>query len=355
MSVTDGIFMKPELKIISLLEDGQPVVLITVIDKQGSGPRSPGAKIVIVEDGTFWGTIGGGQVENQALSFARQFFTGDAQAAVVHFQLKPGHEGENIDMLCGGRVSLLVEKIVPNDKMIALFKQFQQLSVTSQKGIWAIDLSRIDSEQKAIRYLLAKEDNSPVDLTPLRKYLFDQNETTDQSYLLEFEGNWFIDSFLRHGHLLLIGGGHVALDVAKLALAADFAVTVCDNRSEFSSRIRFPDVDAVIVNPEFARIFDQVPVSSESYIVILTHGHDYDQTALEQALQTNAGYIGMIGSLRKRGAIYANLEKAGFTAEQLAEVHCPIGLEIGAESPFEIALSIVAELIQERARSVSSR
>ncbi|MCF6267732.1 MAG: XdhC family protein [Desulfuromusa sp.] len=345
--------MKPELKIISLLEDGQPVVLITVIDKQGSGPRSPGAKIVIVEDGTFWGTIGGGQVENQAISFARQFFTEDAQAAVVHFQLKPGHEGENIDMLCGGRVSLLVEKITPDNETIALFRRFQALSTTPQKGVWAIDLNRIDSEQKVTRYLIEK--GTPPSSVPTALLKWQKGLGTSRLVDLEEGSSWFVDSSIHSGHLFLIGGGHVALAVARLAQAADFAVTVCDNRAEFASRSRFPDIDDVVITPEFTRLFAQAPINSESYIVILTHGHDYDQTALEQALQTDAGYVGMIGSLRKRGAIYANLEKAGFTKEQLAEVHCPVGLEIGAESPFEIALSIVAELIQKRARSVSSR
>ncbi len=342
--------MKPELRIIFLLENNEPVVLITVVDKQGSGPRSPGAKIVIVEDGTFWGTIGGGQVENRAIAFAHKFFKDSAQAALLNFQLKPGHQGENIDMLCGGRISLLVEKFVPGDESLALFKQFRELTTSSREGGWFIDLSPIAAEKKVLRYLVLKEGTPLPQLIPVKNYLEKKGPRHSCLIELEGEGSWFIDTSSYSGHLLLIGGGHVALEVARLAQAADFDVTVCDNRPEFANRKRFPTVEEVVVAPEFANTFDQVPVSSDSYIVILTHGHSYDQTALDQALQTDACYIGMIGSLRKRDAIYTNLKKVGITEEHLQAVHCPVGLPIGAESPFEIALSIVAELIDERAK-----
>jgi len=105
-----------------------------------------------------------------------------------------------------------------------------------------------------------------------------------------------------------------------------------------------------VVVEEYRNIFEQVRVGADGYVVILTHGHAYDQTALEQALQTESGYVGMIGSSRKKGAIYANLSNNGITVEQLEAVHCPIGLEIGAESPVEIGISIIAELIKERAQ-----
>jgi len=344
--------MKPELRVISLLENGQPVVLITVIDKQGSGPRAPGAKIVIVADGNFWGTIGGGQVENRALVFAHEFFGEDVQAALLNFQLKPGHEGENIDMLCGGRVSLLVEKFLPGDESLALFKQFVK---SAQDKDWVIDLNPVAAEKRVVRYLVTKGDVLLPQLAPLRECLVtSENRGSRQSRLIEVEGEggWFIDTSSHSGHLLLIGGGHVALEVARLAQAADFAVTVCDNRPEFASRERFPAVEDVVVAPEFANIFDRVPVGYDSYIVILTHSHSYDEAALDQALRTDAGYVGMIGSLRKRGAIYANLKQAGVSEQQLQSVHCPIGLPIGAESPFEIALSIVAELVAERAKKL---
>jgi len=342
--------MKPELRINTLLEADRSVVLITVIDKQGSGPRSPGAKIVMTEDGTFWGTIGGGQVENQALDFARKFFHGKAQATTAHFQLKPGFAGENIDMLCGGRVSLLFEKFLPGDDLDQ-FRTFQKLDGAAETGLWVINLDGIESDQRAERFLIAKNSKSAAGLAPLHEYLLIQGRMSQPSRLVEFAGaNWFVDKFSTSGHLVLVGAGHVALEVAKFAHSVNFAVTVCDNRAEFANRDRFPMVDTVVVVEEYRSIFEQVRVGADGYVVILTHGHAYDQTALEQALQTEAGYVGMIGSSRKKGAIYANLSNNGITIEQLEAVHCPIGLEIGAESPVEIGISIIAELIKERAQ-----
>ncbi len=343
--------MKPELRILSLLEDSKPGVLVTVIDKQGSGPRSPGAKIVVAGDGTFWGTIGGGQVENQALDFARDFLRGTAAAATAHFQLKPGFDGENIDMLCGGRVSLLFEKFVPGTDT-ELLRRFRTLDGAAESGVWAINLRHVAAEERVERLLITKNGELPEALVPLREVLFPAGKAPQTSHLFEFNGgSWFVDRFSNLGQLILVGAGHVALEVAKLAHSVNFDVTVCDNRDEFANFNRFPMADVVAVVEEYRDIFSQIRVGSDSYVVILTHGHSYDQTALEQALQTEAGYIGMIGSSRKRGAIYANLRNNGVSDEKLAAVHCPIGLEIGAESPLEIAISIIAELIRERAIS----
>jgi len=340
--------MKPELRIITLLEADRPVILITVIDKQGSGPRSPGAKIVVVEDGTFWGTVGGGQVENRALDFAGKFFYGRAQAATAHFQLKPGFAGENIDMLCGGRVSLLFEKFLPGDDLDQ-FQNFQKLDGVADAGLWVINLDYVETRQRVERFVVAKNGEVAADLASLKEHLFGSGKSLQTSCLIEFNGSsWFVDKFSNSGHLILVGAGHVALEVAKLAHSVNFDVAVCDNRAEFAHTSRFPMVDTVAVVEEYRNIFEQVRVGADGYIVILTHGHTYDQTALEQALQTDAGYVGMIGSSRKKRAIYANLRNNGIAAEQLEAVHCPIGLEIGAESPVEIGISIIAELIRER-------
>ena len=343
--------MKLETKVLNLLEGNTPVVLITVIDKQGSGPRSPGAKIVLTEDGTFWGTIGGGEVENKAIAFARAFFDGESEAAVEHYQLQPGHEGENIDMLCGGRVSLLFERFSPDSQNKDLFRCFDELVTASKKGVWAINLDATNGGQDTVRNLLTHDGNAPQDLVSLKKYLVTDGKATRTSHLLEFEGTrWFVDSFSGQSHLVIVGGGHIALEVAILARSVDFDVCICDNRPEFANEERFPMVNSVAVIEEYIRIFEQVPVGKNTFILILTHSHAYDQSALEQALQTDACYVGMIGSLRKRDAIYANLRDGGVSDDRLRSVYSPVGLDIAAESPVEIAISIVAELIKVRAQ-----
>ena len=341
--------MDLETQLLSILDTGQRAVLITMIDKQGSGPRQPGAKIVVAADGTFWGTIGGGRVENLAISVAKDFLPGDTRASITHFDLQPGHDGEKIDMLCGGRVSLLFELFTPDPPTKKLLKEFQELLTTTSKGVWAIDLSLVESEGKAQRHLIPRAAQQSQSAA-LRELIFKRLRGIRSSCLLEIDGAaWFIDNFTAAGQVVLAGAGHIALALAGLAHAAGFDVAVCDDRAEFANSTRFPEASEIRVVPDFAKIFSQIPVTSDSYIVILTHGHVYDQQVLQQALQTEARYIGMIGSRRKKETIYANLRETGISEQQLQAVHCPIGLAIGAESPFEIAVSIVAELIKKRA------
>jgi xanthine dehydrogenase accessory factor len=124
---------------------------------------------------------------------------------------------------------------------------------------------------------------------------------------------------------------------------------VLDDRPEFASSERFPRAEQIKVIPSFPQAFEGLEIDRDGYVVIVTRGHLHDKTVLEQALKTDAGYIGMIGSRRKRDLIYRELLTKGFSQAELGRVHAPIGLAIGAETPEEIAVSIVAELIQVRA------
>jgi xanthine dehydrogenase accessory factor len=157
----------------------------------------------------------------------------------------------------------------------------------------------------------------------------------------------YLEPILAGAKVFLFGAGHVSLPVARLAKMAGFRVAVVDDRAQFANRERFPEAEEVVAG-EFSSALTKLKTDRESYLVILTRGHAYDQQVLEWALGTDARYIGMIGSRKKVQTVYQNLKDKGVAAEKLEAVRAPIGLDIGALTPEEIAVSIVAELIRER-------
>lgn len=146
----------------------------------------------------------------------------------------------------------------------------------------------------------------------------------------------------------LAGAGHVSLFVARLAKMVGFSITLIDDRPEFANYQRFPEADNILIT-DFKQAFEQLEISQNSYILIITRGHLHDKTVLQHALGTNASYIGMIGSTKKRNIIYKALMDEGFSKNDLEKVYSPIGIDINAETPEEIAVSIVGELIKKRA------
>ena len=168
-------------------------------------------------------------------------------------------------------------------------------------------------------------------------------------FLLDHRGREiFVEPLVHPGTVHLAGAGHVALAVAELAAFVDFEVVVMDDRREFANPERYPKAREVRVLNSFAACL--TGLGPDDYVVIVTRGHLHDREVLAQALSTNAGYIGMIGSRRKRAAVYESLRGEGVTDSELARCHCPIGLAIDADTPEEIALSIVAEMVQVRAK-----
>jgi len=161
--------------------------------------------------------------------------------------------------------------------------------------------------------------------------------------------NVFVAPLVSNPGLYIFGGGHVSQQIVPLAARVDFNVTVIDDRSEFADPRLFPEARKVLQH-RFEDVLEALPVDSSSFLVIVTRGHTYDKDVLAQSLKTNARYVGMIGSRRKRDIIYEKLLEEGYTRKDLDRVHSPIGLSIGAETPAEIAVSIVAELIQKRAQ-----
>lgn len=163
------------------------------------------------------------------------------------------------------------------------------------------------------------------------------------------------EHYLPKSRMIILGGGHIALALTKMAKACEFSCLVFDDRPMFANEGRFPDADEVICD-DFSRLFERVKVRSTDYVVIVTRGHKHDQECLEGVLKgVEPAYTGMIGSRRRVTIVMKQLEDAGYPKERLADVHSPIGLRIGAVTPAEITISILAEIIQvKRMKSPAS-
>jgi xanthine dehydrogenase accessory factor len=157
----------------------------------------------------------------------------------------------------------------------------------------------------------------------------------------------FVEPILPEPCLLIFGAGHISLFLAKMGKMIGFRVVVTDDRPEFANRERFPEADEVIAQ-DFPAAFPQLPTNRASYIAIVTRGHLQDETVLEWAVKTDATYIGMIGSRKKNQTVFSHLQAKGVPEKRLKQVHAPIGLNINAKTPEEIAVSIVAEIIKAR-------
>jgi xanthine dehydrogenase accessory factor len=181
---------------------------------------------------------------------------------------------------------------------------------------------------------------------PERKH-FDLIPDQEPGMVCGGEMEIMIEPVLQIPSLYIFGAGHIALTLVKIAKLMGFSVFVIDDRAEFATKERFPDADRIITG-DFVESFDKLHIDKQSYIVIVTHGHKDDQRVLEQALRTHAPYIGMIGSRSKVKTVFDNLKAKEFEEDRIKSVHTPIGLEIYAETPEEISISIMAEIIKIR-------
>jgi xanthine dehydrogenase accessory factor len=160
----------------------------------------------------------------------------------------------------------------------------------------------------------------------------------------------FIEPILSEPTLFIFGAGHISLSISKIAKIVGFKVIVVDDRAEFANVERFPDADQLFAE-NFSEAFSKLKVNRSSYIVIVTRGHKFDKKVLEWAIKSEACYLGMIGSKKKNDTIFSNLQSKGVSKKLLESVHAPIGLDIHAETPEEIAVSIMAEIINVRRKS----
>lgn len=248
-------------ELVRLRRLGQKAALATIVSARGSIPSYESAKLLVREDGSMVGTIGGGCVEAEVWNAAREVIETE-KPRKLNFNLA-GEAMYDNGLICGGQLDIFVEPILPLQTA----------------------------------------------------YIF--------------------------------GAGHVALSISKVASLAGFQSVVADNRETFANRERFPEA-AEVHAVEYEELFPKLTITSSSYLIICTRGHKDDMRILRWAAGTPARYIGMIGSKRKAIEVFKQLEQDGVPRAQLERVHTPMGLEIGAISPEEIAVSVVAEMIAIR-------
>ncbi|MGH9593848.1 MAG: XdhC family protein [Bryobacteraceae bacterium] len=248
-------------EIVRLRRLGQKCAIATIVQVNGSIPSYESAKILVREDGSFMGTVGGGCVEAEVWNAAREVIETEKPR---HLTFSLGQDAAYDEgLICGGQLNIFVEPVIPQP------------------------------------------------------------------------------------HAFIFGGGHVSKSISKVATIAGFSTVIVDNREAFANAERFPEAEATYAE-EYEDVFPKLEVNSSTYLIIVTRGHRDDMRVLRWAVNTPARYIAMIGSKRKTISVVHELEKEGIQREAFEKVFAPMGLEIGAETPEEIAISVVAEMIAIR-------
>jgi xanthine dehydrogenase accessory factor len=335
---------------LNLLRQGNPLVEATVIMHSGSTPRAAGAKMVIDPEGNGYGTIGGGLLEAVAMQTARSVMQ-SGRSRILSFDLT-GQDAAAMDMICGGRTQVLLDLVVRGPETSLFFEERCKALAAGRRRCFLTILEGVPDDIRAVTRCPLEPERPIPGLSPtLEERVREQAAHTPYLSVVAAEDRIVVVEAIGAFHTVyLFGAGHVAVDTAHFAARVGFRVVVLDDRAEFANAGRFPDAHQIQVVSDFNRAFDGIEVDADAFVVIITRGHIHDQTVLAKALSTNAAYIGMIGSRRKRDAIYDALLAEGVSREDLQRVRSPIGLAIDAETPEEIAVSIVAEMIRERAR-----
>ena len=320
--------MIPEIA-LQYISEGHKVALATVIETWGSSPRPVGAQLAICEDGSFMGAVWGGCVEGAVVAEAQEALQ-NGTCRVLEYGVSD-EEVFAVGLACGGNIRVLVEPIGVG----------QGPSVQVLEYLVAKRAARC-----AIGYKVNLENWERAFVTPRD---VPEHFAKDRSGIEGAEFTLIYNPPLR---MVIIGAVHIAQSLVQLARIAGYSVSLLDPRESFASATRFPDVTVISEWPDEA--MRSISPDARTAIVTLSHDPKIDTPALEIALKSDAFYIGSLGSKRTHGKRISALEAAGFTAAQIARIHGPVGANIGAATPAEIALSIMAE-ITERLRKPETR
>ena len=321
------------------LSAGEDLVLVTVVASSGATPRGAGARMLVGRSGRICGTIGGGAVEYRSEHIAAEVLK-EKKSGSHDFSLTK-NDVQNLGMICGGDVKVYFRYIPAGDgETLALAAEAERRFEGGQ-DMWL--LNEISDGGRMCIYS-ADEGSFPYEPPLWTRDLMSRKPQSGEREGREF----YAEQINSSGRVYVFGCGHVAQELVPVLTHVGFRCVAMDDRPEFASRELFPSAEEVLLI-DFQRVADYVAIGPEDYVCIMTRGHAFDAVVQAQALRTPACYIGVIGSRHKAAGVRAALKEQGFTDGQLDRIVTPIGLEIKAETPAEIAISIAGQMILHRA------
>jgi len=340
---------------VNRLEKGEPVVVATVIRTKGSTPQKPGAKLLVRQDGTGAGTLGGGCVEGDIWFAAKQLMREGGEAEYREYELNEELAAED-GLVCGGTMYFLIDPVYTPEDYLPYAREID----CAYKGEGAVALATViksgsDGKSRIGDKLFIRENgetegtlgNLDTDKGAIEKakvlMIHGRNE-----YVMTASGaEYFVEAYTTPPQLVICGGGHVSRALASLAKPLEFRLFITDDREEFANEERFPEAD-IVVSEKPENALPNLPINPNTFIVVATRGHRYDNTALLAAAKTPARYVGLMGSKRKTILIYEDLMRSDLSLDRIREIRSPIGLDIKARTPEEIAISIMSEVLMFR-------
>jgi len=329
-------------RMLAALRGGGPVALATVVKQRGSLPMASDAKLLVRPDGTIEGTIGGGCLEAEVYATAAQMLR-EGGASVDEFHLNEV-EAESGGHVCGGTVVVLTRVFEPQPETIAFFER----AIAQQDNADEVRfVSRVNAAAPAHALVVGGRVDSGLDLTSEMAPAL-----SEQGLVGEGADAWFVEPVREPPLLIVFGAGHCGVAIGATASAAGYGVWMLEDRPSFLEAERMPWASS-LRRVDFAAL-PQLPLSANTALAIVTRGHEHDLVVLRQVLDASVGYLGMIGSRRKRELFRRILRDEGRDVAAFDRVRSPMGLDIGAETPAEIAVSVVAELVAVRRRATAA-
>lgn len=320
---------------------GNDLVLVSVTASSGSTPRGAGSRMLVNKNGRVTGTIGGGAVEYRAECIALDIL--EKKESCEHQFLLNRKDVENIGMICGGDVTVFFQYLDHNDPIIAEITETAEKFYEERRDFWLICDLLTTSGMSLYSPACGLIGNANVPSFVLSSLSAKPHRYRSKDYDL------FSEQIGTSETVYVFGGGHVSQKLVPILASVDFRCVVLEDRPEFADPALFPgSVETMLC--DFNHLDQYISITAADYCCVMTRGHSYDTIVQAQLLATPACYIGVIGSRTKKAAVFRRLvEEYGIDEQDLNRIISPIGLEIKAETPAEIAISITGQMIQIRA------